>query len=70
LKLVQELLRPASSKRTLDTYSQAQMKNKRRAQSRIVIKLHKPAMRSKKLEREKLGGARRGNARGFKSCLG
>ena len=48
LKVVQELLRQASSKITLDTYSQAQMKDKRRAQKRIATKLHQPATRKKK----------------------
>lgn len=48
LKVVQELLRQASSKITLDTYSQAQMKDKRRAQKRIATKLHRPATRKKK----------------------
>ncbi len=48
LKVVQELLRQASSKITLDTYSQAQMGDERRAQKRIATKLHRPATRKKK----------------------
>ncbi len=45
MKVVQELLRHASSKITMDIYAQAQMKDKRRAQLRIVKGLwqHAPA---------------------------
>jgi integrase len=42
VKVVQELLRHASSKIALDTYAQAQMKDKRRAQLRIAKGLRKP----------------------------
>jgi integrase len=42
VKVVQELLRHASSRITLDFYAQAEMEDKRRAQSRIAHSLHKP----------------------------
>jgi len=42
VKVVQELLRHASSKITMDIYAQAEMKDKRRAQLRIVKGLRKP----------------------------
>ena len=41
VKVVQELLRHASSKVTLDFYAQAQMEDKRRAQQRIVKRLRR-----------------------------
>jgi integrase len=42
VKVVQELLRQASSKITMDTYAQARMQDKRKAQLRIVKRLRKP----------------------------
>jgi integrase len=42
VKVVQDLLRHASSKVTLDIYAQARMQDKRRAQQRIATTLHKP----------------------------
>ena len=42
IKVVQELLRQASVKITLDTYAQAQMQDKREAQLRIATTLHRP----------------------------
>lgn len=42
VKVVQELLRHASSRVTLDFYAQAEMEDKRRAQLRIANSLHKP----------------------------
>jgi len=42
VKVVQELLRQASSKITMDTYAQANMKDKRKAQLRIVKQLRSP----------------------------
>jgi len=42
VKVVQDLLRHASAKVTLDVYAQARMEDKRRAQSRIATRLHKP----------------------------
>ncbi len=42
VKVVQELLRHASSKTTMDVYAQARMQDKRRAQLRIVKGLRKP----------------------------
>lgn len=54
VKVVQELLRHASSRVTLDVYAQAKMEDKRRAQSRIATTLHKP---------ERKGRARRSVSR-------
>jgi len=42
VKVVQELLRQASSKITMDTYAQARMQDKRKAQLRIVKVLRRP----------------------------
>lgn len=42
VKVVQELLRHASIKTTLEIYAQAKMDSKRRAQQRIANTLHKP----------------------------
>jgi integrase len=42
VKVVQELLRHASSKITMDVYAQARMQDKRRAQLRIVKDLRRP----------------------------
>ena len=42
VKVVQELLRHASSKITIDVYAQARMQDKRSAQLRIVKGLRKP----------------------------
>jgi integrase len=47
VKVVQELLRQASSKITMDTYAQANMKDKRKAQLRIVKGLRKPLNETK-----------------------
>lgn len=47
VKVVQELLRHASSKTTLDVYAQAKMNDKRHAQQRIANRLHKPAQSEK-----------------------
>lgn len=49
VKVVQELLRHASSKITMDTYAQAQMQEKRRAQLRIVKGLRKPKKGKKRV---------------------
>ncbi len=49
VKVVQELLRHASSKITMDTYAQARMQDKRRAQMRIAKDLHrKPGAKGEK----------------------
>jgi hypothetical protein len=42
VKVVQELVRHASSKTTMDVYAQARMPDKRRAQLRLVKGLRKP----------------------------
>lgn len=42
VKVVQDLLRHASSRVTLDVYAQARMEDKRRAQQRIVKRLRRP----------------------------
>lgn len=47
VKVVQELLRHASSKITMDTYAQAQMVDKRRAQLRIATTLHRPERKAR-----------------------
>jgi integrase len=48
VKVVQELLRHASSKITMDVYAQAQMEDKRRAQLRIVRGLRRPEAEKKR----------------------
>lgn len=48
VKVVQELLRHASSKVTLDIYAQARMQDKRRAQNRIATSLHQPRRKARK----------------------
>lgn len=48
VKVVQELLRHASSKVTLDIYAQARMQDKRRAQYRIATSLHQPRRKAGK----------------------
>ncbi len=53
VKVVQELLRHGSSKITMDTYAQAQMEDKRRAQSRIAKRLHEPVNAHKKSSKRK-----------------
>ena len=60
VKVVQELLRHASSKITMDIYAQAGMKDKRRAQLRIVKGLRKPEGEKKRGVRE--GGKSSGAA--------
>lgn len=52
VKVVQELLRHASSKITMDVYAQAEMKEKRSAQLRIVKKLRAPVPRTKGMPAE------------------
>lgn len=47
VKVVQELVRHASSKITMDTYAQAQMEDKRRAQRRIANSLHRPERKAR-----------------------
>jgi integrase len=42
VKTVQELLRQASSKITMDTYAQAEMQDKRKAQLKIAKRLRRP----------------------------
>ncbi len=65
IKVVQELLRHASAKITMDTYSQAQMKDKRRAQLRIATTLHKPERQG----RSRRSLSRRGEHRGHQASL-
>lgn len=60
VKVVQELLRHASAKITMDTYAQAQMEDKRQAQLRIATTLHRPATKA----RARRSGLRRGEHRG------
>lgn len=48
VKVVQELLRHASAKTTLDVYAQARMQDKRRAQHRIAMSLHQPRRKARK----------------------
>lgn len=49
VKVVQELLRHASAKITMDTYAQAQMEDKRQAQLRIATTLHRPTKKARAL---------------------
>ncbi len=59
VKVVQELLRHASSKTTLDVYAQARMQDKRRAQQRIVKGLRTPEKKSSTRKASPRGTERR-----------
>jgi integrase len=60
VKVVQELVRHASVKTTLDTYAQAEMTDKRRAQKRIANRLHKPEKKGRPRRPLSRGGEHRG----------
>jgi integrase len=62
VKVVQDLLRHASSKVTLDVYAQARMEDKRRAQQRIVKRLRIPATKSSRDKTASRVSARRPKA--------
>ncbi len=62
VKVVQELLRHSSSKITMDIYAQAEMKDKRRAQLRIVKGLRKPDTAKKRGARGEGAGSNAASA--------
>jgi integrase len=62
VKVVQDLLRHASSKVTLDVYAQARMQDKRRAQQRIVKRLRRPEQMGSTRKASKCVGGRRSKA--------
>jgi integrase len=59
VKVVQELLRHASAKVTLDIYAHARMEDKRRAQQRIVKRLREPERRKNGRKRAPSANGRR-----------
>jgi integrase len=60
VKVVQELLRHASVKTTLDIYAQAKMHAKRRAQAKIANSLHNPERKGRARRSPSLRGGHRG----------
>ena len=59
VKVVQELLRHASSKTTMDVYAQARTEDKRRAQLRLVKGLRGSGTKAESRDQEKRSGKRR-----------